>query len=236
MWLDDRELDDFGADKECPTRARFNRLFPQGVYVTVAECQRVAGEFNWNTVARILLTRYELKAFNNRSESHSWEFAQREDFMLRNLSGKWRSRSEVHRVNDDTYSHFQARLFAELFTERNRMAPTIKQRFLEALRSGRYKQINSYLRLDDCHCLLGVLCDVVDPDGWGRPVIVCDDGLHYAPQQGLSYRHHDKYGTPTDDVMEVAELTTQVVAQFTRMNDTWGWSFDRCADWIEENL
>jgi len=45
-----------------------------------------------------------------------------------------------------------------------KLKPEIKERWLEALRSGKYKQTTGYLRDDDGFCCLGVLCDVVKND------------------------------------------------------------------------
>lgn len=46
-----------------------------------------------------------------------------------------------------------------------------KARWVEALRSGKYKQGKGRLRDGDCFCCLGVGCDVYDPSGWGRDAI-----------------------------------------------------------------
>lgn len=50
--------------------------------------------------------------------------------------------------------------------------PELKARWLEALRSGEYKQSDSRLRNPTAdggfaYCCLGVLCNLIDPDGWG---------------------------------------------------------------------
>ena len=47
------------------------------------------------------------------------------------------------------------------------MDPVIKAEWVAALRSRRYEQARSILRLPGVgHCCLGVLCDVVDPARW----------------------------------------------------------------------
>ncbi len=46
------------------------------------------------------------------------------------------------------------------------MNEDIKQRWVEALRSGQYTQGTEYLRRDNDYCCLGVLCDLKAPDGW----------------------------------------------------------------------
>lgn len=48
-----------------------------------------------------------------------------------------------------------------------KMDPKVKAKWVAALRSGDYKQGQLALRHgDDKFCCLGVLCDVVDPNGW----------------------------------------------------------------------
>jgi hypothetical protein len=43
----------------------------------------------------------------------------------------------------------------------------LKNKWLAALRSGDYKQGAHRLRtVNDCFCCLGVLCDIINPDGW----------------------------------------------------------------------
>lgn len=44
----------------------------------------------------------------------------------------------------------------------------IKKKWLEALRSGNYKQGSHRLRDGNTFCCLGVLCDIIDPDGWRK--------------------------------------------------------------------
>ena len=42
----------------------------------------------------------------------------------------------------------------------------LKERWIEALESGKYTQGRGQLRLQDSFCCLGVLCDLVNPNGW----------------------------------------------------------------------
>lgn len=46
------------------------------------------------------------------------------------------------------------------------MKKQIKLLWLEALRSGRYKQTSKALRIGNSFCCLGVLCDLADAKGW----------------------------------------------------------------------
>lgn len=46
------------------------------------------------------------------------------------------------------------------------MNKEIKQKWVEALRSGEYKQGKGTLRTNNLFCCLGVLCDITFPDKW----------------------------------------------------------------------
>lgn len=48
------------------------------------------------------------------------------------------------------------------------MNPSIKAKWVAALRSGEYEQCAGTLRNDSGMCCLGVLCDVVNPEGWKK--------------------------------------------------------------------
>lgn len=48
------------------------------------------------------------------------------------------------------------------------MKKEIADKWVEALRSGRYKQCKSWLRDNDGFCCLGVLCDISKMSAWGE--------------------------------------------------------------------
>lgn len=48
------------------------------------------------------------------------------------------------------------------------------QEWLIALRSDQYEQGSGRLRRGDTYCCLGVLCDIVDPEGWKAGI---DEGM-----------------------------------------------------------
>lgn len=52
--------------------------------------------------------------------------------------------------------------------ESYKLDPEEKSRWLEALRSGEYKQATGYLRRDGKYCCLGVFLDLVDSSFWGE--------------------------------------------------------------------
>jgi hypothetical protein len=102
------------------------------------------------------------------------------------------------------------------------MKPEVKQMWLEALRSGKYKQGKEQLRDGDKFCCLGVLCEL----------------------SGLPYLSND--GTLPSDVMEWAGLdrTSPTVKYKSRfapeylsdLNDRGNYGFKRIANLIERYL
>lgn len=107
---------------------------------------------------------------------------------------------------------------------------SIKQEWVAALRSGKYKQGREKLRTDDNFCCLGVLCDIVDNTKWVAPdfkLIELFDGVGYA------YKDPDQINYTTISVHDKENNCLQ--SKLGEMNDT-GKTFDEIADWIEENV
>jgi hypothetical protein len=101
------------------------------------------------------------------------------------------------------------------------MEKALKQKWLEALRSGKYKQGRFALRtkIDD-YCCLGVLCDVSGVSEWE------ENGLCYSYGGALSFlpfRLRD-------------QLASGARAALVAMNDDYGMSFPDIADWIGTNI
>lgn len=98
------------------------------------------------------------------------------------------------------------------------MDPELKAKWVAALRSGEYKQTGGHLRYCDLngnpkgYCCLGVLCDVMDPEGWGARF------------------HDDDAGLPEPSMVGAHQPT------LIDMNDREGRSFAEIADFIEKNL
>lgn len=116
----------------------------------------------------------------------------------------------------------------------------IKTKWLEALRSDKYEQGRSSLCNKDgrtTYCCLGVLCDLIDPNGWQNSNL---GSIHW----------HEHYGEPNYQYFpaEVAQALCQdtvagpVQNRLMRMNDVPDpvthetKSFTDIAKWIEENL
>jgi len=121
------------------------------------------------------------------------------------------------------------------------MDHVIKQRWLEALRSGKYTQTVSSLRNEHGFCCLGVLCDIYDSERW----VKSDDGDTYGYVTKID-RHGSNFikNVLPEEVYKHAGLFSDNPSVFidgTRMkqlatiNDG-GASFEEIADIIETHL
>lgn len=110
--------------------------------------------------------------------------------------------------------------------------PQLKKRWVEALRSGKYKQGRQYLRdQSDQYCCLGVLCDITEKGKWYEAVSVTDRRkpvYRYVPLG----RTEGTIAYLPRDIQDKAGLTTSTETTLAKMNDK-GWSFKKIADWIE---
>jgi hypothetical protein len=107
------------------------------------------------------------------------------------------------------------------------MDPEIKAKWIEALRSGKYKQARMALRRDDRFCCLGVLCDVAGAT-W-EPFA----GEPCATFPGIETRCAEVL---SDEAQNMLGLPFERHEQLWHMNDDEGRSFDEIADYIEANL
>ena len=101
------------------------------------------------------------------------------------------------------------------------MDSALKDKWVAALRSGKYTQGTGRLRspFDNGHCCLGVLADIVDPKGWKA------EQIWRGNIDVLSLEERRPIG-----------LHGRTANALMRMNDDRGWGFIEIADWIEENL
>lgn len=112
------------------------------------------------------------------------------------------------------------------------MKTKIKNKWIEALLSGKYNQGQGNLRLrdsgEDKFCCLGVFCDIVEPEGWG-------EGLQYDDIGGTVIYHTRRHCYPDRQFDGKYGLDDHTVADTARMNDA-GKSFVEIAEWIRENV
>lgn len=125
--------------------------------------------------------------------------------------------------------------------KRNRKA------WLEALRSGKYKQTTGKLKSrNGAYCCLGVLCEVAEV-----PKKFNGFDYTYGPEDGKSWKDRSSTSLPTQ-AMEWLGVTIsepklakpvtitkggieRQVSSLITLNDDYGWSFAQIADAIEEN-
>lgn len=116
------------------------------------------------------------------------------------------------------------------------MKKKIAERWVEALRSGKYKQGKHALRSGDKFCCLGVLCNLHAED---HPKIAAkeDDPTEYLGDSSLLANPVRQWaGMLTEDgsldeSIRICQLSFGSLAQ---ANDN-GVAFTQIADWIEEN-
>lgn len=104
-----------------------------------------------------------------------------------------------------------------------------KQAWLDALRSGDYKQNYCYLKSEDGYCCLGVACDlkggswVIDTEKEDAYDFVYD-GKVYKSSMNNSF------------LGDFLGLDSKGMSTLVNMNDSEECNFNEIADWIEENL
>lgn len=114
------------------------------------------------------------------------------------------------------------------------MNSDVKEKWLAALRSGRYTQGREYLKTADAlgrvsHCCLGVLSEVMGVPS--KPRYAEDRTLNF---QYPGYTPASGYPDP-DWAYDACDLLNDDMYALAEMNDR-GDSFEEIADWIEEKL
>lgn len=102
------------------------------------------------------------------------------------------------------------------------MNPEIKKKWLKALRSGEYKQGRNLLRSNtDHYCCLGVLCDILNPNGWEK--------------SGDSYSMNGKTEYLPEDIQLESMVAKDKEEKLAYFNDK-GTPFSEIAKWISRYL
>ena len=104
------------------------------------------------------------------------------------------------------------------------MEKALKAKWIEALRSGQYRQTQARLRTSDGlgHCCLGVLCDISGQGEWehGNFITRQNGEMVASMQAATDFRHAKMFG-----------LEESAKRYLMHANDT-GTSFPAIADWI----
>lgn len=99
----------------------------------------------------------------------------------------------------------------------------IKNKWVAALRSGKYRQGRGHLRNNnDEYCCLGVLCDVVDTTRW---------------ESGYTcYEYEECSGQLPSEMVKYLDISDVNQSSLINMNDIKKSTFEEIADWIEKNV
>lgn len=107
------------------------------------------------------------------------------------------------------------------------MDTVMKQKWVDALRSGKYKQGRRLLKnRDNEFCCLGVLCDLEDNTKWEK----------YKTQIGPCYKWGYSVGLLPPLIGDKYKISNYHVEKLVSLNDNAHYSFNEIADYIEENL
>lgn len=134
-------------------------------------------------------------------------------------------------VSEDAFSPQELEILKNALAELNvSMNADIKQRWVEALRSGQYKQGSGGLKINNCYCCLGVLCELHRQDFSGK-------GWQRNSQHGgqFSYILRDAVNYPPEEVSNWVGLNSSVYDLLAEVNDA-GADFPTIASLIEEML
>lgn len=114
------------------------------------------------------------------------------------------------------------------------MNPTVKQKWVEALRSGDYQQTEKVLKHGNCFCVLGVLCGLYRIEkgikGWGDPdyFFVGDEHeVDILPKAVVDWAGLDSQTGP------MLSINHSRLLQITVFNDDMSLTFEELADAIE---
>jgi len=122
------------------------------------------------------------------------------------------------------------------------MNPRIKQRWLEALRSGEYKQTTENLRDINGFCCLGVLCDLHAKERGTNWEQLIDSYQLYGETQTLPLSVQEWAGLDNDiggmvDFEYESDGVMYVKSDsLPELNDSWNKNFNEIADLIEAQL
>lgn len=116
------------------------------------------------------------------------------------------------------------------------MNPEIKAKWLDRLRNnppekGKHamRQVTPTDKGNSVrYCVLGVLCDVINPDGWHMSEYAGGNRYFAFEDTGITY--------PDEQHMGRAGLSVEAGRELYFMNDKLDFSFAEMADWIETNL
>src|SRR5436190_193125 len=104
------------------------------------------------------------------------------------------------------------------------MNKKIKIRWIKELKSGKYKQGHSFLKINESFCCLGILCELAVEDKIIKPATISltNGNIWF-------YLNHNKI--PPESVEKWAELDKPTMVELAKMNDN-AYRFDEIAKYI----
>ena len=109
------------------------------------------------------------------------------------------------------------------------MTKSLRNRWVKALRSGKYTQGQGKLRnVDNQFCCLGVLADVCDVT-WRR---LRPNEL----RRHCGFTRWERWGADLPSDHPQFGLSQPQLLALIRLNDDCGWTFKRIAKWIEKHV
>lgn len=121
-----------------------------------------------------------------------------------------------------------------------KLDPEVKAKWVEALRSGKYKQGRYNLHYKDTYCCLGVLCEVAVQEGVLLPPEVVNGYHLYAAAQGVPPQSLIQWAFSTDKHIVKDHYVVKTKKYGRRnlifYNDHAELSFIEIADLIEDQL
>lgn len=120
------------------------------------------------------------------------------------------------------------------------MTPEFKAKWIEALRSGEYKQAKECLRdMDGAMCCLGVAANLIDPCKWNPAADEAED-IEKGEVSTVGFGWDGDQTAYTGAVSEAIGILSEVATSLAQRNDgTAGFephTFAEIADYIEKNL
>lgn len=108
----------------------------------------------------------------------------------------------------------------------------LAREWVDALRSGDYEQTSSVLcSSNESYCCWGVLCDLIDPDGW----VVQADNEHSWEEYSWEINGETFTELPPPEVYALVGMTEREMTGLVDLNDS-GNTFEEIADEIERIL
>lgn len=115
----------------------------------------------------------------------------------------------------------------------------LRRKWIDALRSGVYKQGRNQLRpTNESMCCLGVLCDTNSPYGWSQEQAGSTPSMWFFIDP---VTHHREISMPPASVLNRVGIPFKIAGDLAALNDSFGASFDdiaRCLEgifWMDGN-